>query len=172
MFTGIAIEGGHDPFRVVVEPPLREAGFRTSYREVDPDVFGEELARIGPFQRVPAPDPAAHGMAPAATVPIPAIIDLSHLGRMNAAGRQLAARPSVAGPAIPPGPAHPQQHREQVEPMRDTPHPLLAGAARCVIASAICLQLGACASYDGPVTNAKPHADNEGPPLLTNGLAP
>ena len=44
LFTGIAIEGGHDPFRAIVEPPLREAGFRTGYREVDPDVFGEELA--------------------------------------------------------------------------------------------------------------------------------
>ncbi len=56
--------------------------------------------------------------------------------------------------------------------MRDTLHPLLAGAARCLVAGAICLQLGACASYNGPVTNATPHADSEGPPLLTNGFAP
>ena len=45
LFTGIAIQNGHDPFQAAVEPPLREAGYRTSYREVDPDVFGEELAR-------------------------------------------------------------------------------------------------------------------------------
>ncbi len=44
LFTGIAIENGYDPFRAAVEPPLREAGYRTGYREVDPDVFGEELA--------------------------------------------------------------------------------------------------------------------------------
>ncbi len=44
LFTGVAIERGEDLFRNEVEPTLRAAGFRTSYREVDPDVFGEELA--------------------------------------------------------------------------------------------------------------------------------
>lgn len=39
--------------------------------------------------------------------------------------------------------------------------------------SAVCLQLGACAStYDGPVTNDNSHVDSEGPPLMTNGFAP
>lgn len=50
LFTGVAIERGEDPFRNEVEPTLRAAGFRTSYREVDPDVFGEELAHA-PYDR-------------------------------------------------------------------------------------------------------------------------
>lgn len=44
LFTSVAIKSGEDPFRDEVEPILRATGFRTSYREVDPDVFGEELA--------------------------------------------------------------------------------------------------------------------------------
>ncbi len=44
LFTSVAIKGDEDPFRDEVEPILRATGFRTSYREVDPDVFGKELA--------------------------------------------------------------------------------------------------------------------------------
>lgn len=37
---------------------------------------------------------------------------------------------------------------------------------------AACLQLAACASYRGTVTNAPQPAGAAGPPLLTNGYAP
>ena len=43
LFTGIAIVDGYDPFRAAVERILREAGASWTYREVDSDVFGEEL---------------------------------------------------------------------------------------------------------------------------------
>ena len=41
LYTGAAILEGRDPFRDAVAPLL--AGWRWKYREVDPDVFGEEL---------------------------------------------------------------------------------------------------------------------------------
>ena len=43
LYTGVAIVASADPFRLAVEPRLREAGFVWSYEEIDPDVFGEEL---------------------------------------------------------------------------------------------------------------------------------
>lgn len=45
LYTGAAIVEGRDPFRAAVEERLAAApGMTWSYREVDPDVFGEELA--------------------------------------------------------------------------------------------------------------------------------
>jgi release factor glutamine methyltransferase len=45
LFTGVAIVEGRDPFLEAASEALRAAGLDWSYREVDPDVFGEELAR-------------------------------------------------------------------------------------------------------------------------------
>ena len=44
LYTGVAIVASADRFRMEVEPQLRAAGFCWSYEEIDPDVFGEELA--------------------------------------------------------------------------------------------------------------------------------
>ncbi len=45
LYTGAAIVEGRDPFRAAIEERLAAApGITWSYREVDPDVFGEELA--------------------------------------------------------------------------------------------------------------------------------
>lgn len=45
LYTGAAIVEGGDPFRAAIEERLAAApGITWSYREVDPDVFGEELA--------------------------------------------------------------------------------------------------------------------------------
>ncbi|MES2740964.1 MAG: class I SAM-dependent methyltransferase [Pseudomonadota bacterium] len=50
LYTGVAMprgaaapDSGTDPFRARVAPLLNDAGWRWTYREVDPDVFGEEL---------------------------------------------------------------------------------------------------------------------------------
>lgn len=43
LYTGAAIIEGRDPFLAAVEPMLAGAGCRWTYREMDPDVFGEEL---------------------------------------------------------------------------------------------------------------------------------
>lgn len=43
LYTGAAIIGGTDPFRMAAEARLGEAGMRWTYDEIDPDVFGEEL---------------------------------------------------------------------------------------------------------------------------------
>ena len=43
LYTGVAIVANADPFRMAVEPRLRDAAFLWSYEEIDPDVFGEEL---------------------------------------------------------------------------------------------------------------------------------
>ena len=43
LYTGAAIVANADPFRMAVEPRLRDAAFLWSYEEIDPDVFGEEL---------------------------------------------------------------------------------------------------------------------------------
>ena len=51
LFTGIAMVAGEDPFRREAASMLPEARFRLSYREVDPDVFGEELA-YPPYDQV------------------------------------------------------------------------------------------------------------------------
>ncbi len=47
LYTGVALVGKADPFRVAVEPLLQAAGFHWTYEEIDPDVFGEELERPG-----------------------------------------------------------------------------------------------------------------------------
>ena len=43
LYTGAAIVEGGDPFKDSVGALLRQAGVAFSYREIDPDVFGEEL---------------------------------------------------------------------------------------------------------------------------------
>jgi methylase of polypeptide subunit release factors len=43
LYTGSAICGGVDRFRALVTERLRTAGLECDYRELDPDVFGEEL---------------------------------------------------------------------------------------------------------------------------------
>lgn len=45
LYTGAAILAGDDPFRASAAARLAGAGVVWSYREVDPDVFGEELDR-------------------------------------------------------------------------------------------------------------------------------
>ncbi len=44
--------------------------------------------------------------------------------------------------------------------------------ARSLAAVVLCLQLAGCASYSGPISNARPPAGSEGPPLLTGGYSP
>jgi SAM-dependent methyltransferase len=44
LYTGTAIVGGLDPFREAVAVRLAGSGHSWRYREIDPDVFGEELA--------------------------------------------------------------------------------------------------------------------------------
>ncbi|MGI4793387.1 MAG: methyltransferase [Janthinobacterium lividum] len=43
LYTGAAIIGGADPFRLAAEERLGGSGMRWTYDEIDPDVFGEEL---------------------------------------------------------------------------------------------------------------------------------
>ena len=43
LYTGAAIVHGVDAFRLAAERKLRAAKFQWRYREIDPDVFGEEL---------------------------------------------------------------------------------------------------------------------------------
>ncbi|MFC3738437.1 methyltransferase [Paractinoplanes deccanensis] len=43
LFAGTGIVGGRDPFREAAAERLDRAGLRWSYREWDPDVYGEEL---------------------------------------------------------------------------------------------------------------------------------
>ena len=43
LYTGAPVIEGKDPFRHEVTPLLQQAGVTFSYRELDPDVFGEEL---------------------------------------------------------------------------------------------------------------------------------
>ena len=43
LYTGAPIVEGGDPFRDASSALLRQAGVSFSYREIDPDVFGEEL---------------------------------------------------------------------------------------------------------------------------------
>ena len=43
LYTGAAIVEGGDPFRDAASALLRQAGVAFNYREIDPDVFGEEL---------------------------------------------------------------------------------------------------------------------------------
>lgn len=43
LYTGVAIVDGVDPFLADLRPHLDKSGFSWRYREIDPDVFGEEL---------------------------------------------------------------------------------------------------------------------------------
>ncbi len=43
LYTGVAIVAGRDPFLEEVAPDLTGSGVAWTYREIDPDVFGEEL---------------------------------------------------------------------------------------------------------------------------------
>lgn len=43
LYTGVAIINGIDPFRLAAEQKLCNAQVQWRYREIDPDVFGEEL---------------------------------------------------------------------------------------------------------------------------------
>ena len=43
LYTGAAIMDGQDPLRMAAEHRLASSDLRWSYREMDPDVFGEEL---------------------------------------------------------------------------------------------------------------------------------
>jgi methylase of polypeptide subunit release factors len=45
LYTGVAIVGGRDELREALERDLPPLGCRLSYREIDPDIFGEELER-------------------------------------------------------------------------------------------------------------------------------
>lgn len=51
LYTGVAMVDGRDPFLDTVLPRLDEKRFAWTYRELDPDVFGEELLNPG-YQRV------------------------------------------------------------------------------------------------------------------------
>jgi SAM-dependent methyltransferase len=43
LYTGVAMVDGRDPFIEALRPPLDALGWDWTYRELDPDVFGEEL---------------------------------------------------------------------------------------------------------------------------------
>jgi methylase of polypeptide subunit release factors len=43
LYTGTAIVDGRDALREALEPAMAQAGCSLAYREIDPDVFGEEL---------------------------------------------------------------------------------------------------------------------------------
>jgi methylase of polypeptide subunit release factors len=45
LYTGVAIVDGRDPFIEELAPALEASGCTWTYREIDPDVFGEELER-------------------------------------------------------------------------------------------------------------------------------
>lgn len=45
LYTGSAIVGGQDPFRRALETEAAARGCEVRYRELDPDIFGEELRR-------------------------------------------------------------------------------------------------------------------------------
>ena len=51
LYTGVAMIDGHDPFLQELTPRLASPMFGWTYRELDPDVFGEELLTQG-YQRV------------------------------------------------------------------------------------------------------------------------
>ena len=51
LYTGVAMVDGGDPFFDTVVPRLDSTRFGWTYRELDPDVFGEELLNPG-YQRV------------------------------------------------------------------------------------------------------------------------
>lgn len=56
LYTGAPIIGGRDPFREAVEAGFEASELSVAYREVDPDVFGEELETeaYGDVERIAA----------------------------------------------------------------------------------------------------------------------
>ena len=72
LYTGSAICGGVDRFRALVTPRLQAAGLEWDYREMDPDVFGEELlepAYAGADRIAAVLVMARRGGAPIASLP-------------------------------------------------------------------------------------------------------
>ena len=51
LYTGVAIVDGRDPFLEAARSSLTSEAFGWTYRELDPDVFGEELEKPG-YERV------------------------------------------------------------------------------------------------------------------------
>ncbi|AZE84473.1 HemK family modification methylase [Pseudomonas orientalis] len=51
LYTGVAMVAGGDPFLEAVKPLLVSDAYGWTYRELDPDVFGEELDKPG-YERV------------------------------------------------------------------------------------------------------------------------
>ncbi|QXI18650.1 methyltransferase [Pseudomonas hamedanensis] len=51
VYTGVAIVAGQDPFRQAIEPMVSGEQYAWTYRELDPDVFSEELLKPG-YERV------------------------------------------------------------------------------------------------------------------------
>lgn len=51
LYTGVAMVDGHDPFFHAIQSLLADHAVGWSYRELDPDVFGEELLKPG-YERV------------------------------------------------------------------------------------------------------------------------
>ncbi|MDQ0740752.1 class I SAM-dependent methyltransferase [Pseudomonas sp. W4I3] len=51
LYTGVAMVAGGDPFLEAVKPLLTSDAYGWTYRELDPDVFGEELDKPG-YERV------------------------------------------------------------------------------------------------------------------------
>ncbi|MBM3104043.1 class I SAM-dependent methyltransferase [Pseudomonas sp. V1] len=47
LYTGVAMVAGSDPFLAAAQRLLTDANFAWTYRELDPDVFGEELEKPG-----------------------------------------------------------------------------------------------------------------------------
>lgn len=47
LYTGVAIVDGHDAFYTTIRPCLNRACSSWSYEELDPDIFGEQLAEAG-----------------------------------------------------------------------------------------------------------------------------
>jgi hypothetical protein len=51
LYTGVAMVAGTDPFFESIQALLGDDNFSWTYRELDPDVFGEELLKPG-YERV------------------------------------------------------------------------------------------------------------------------
>ena len=47
LYTGVAMVAGADPFLEAIKPLVASADYGWTYREIDPDVFGEELEKPG-----------------------------------------------------------------------------------------------------------------------------
>jgi len=69
LYTGAAIVGGIDMFLAAIVDDLHEANAHYSYREVDPDVFSEELLKpaYATVERIAAIRPARQNVSGAQT---------------------------------------------------------------------------------------------------------